>query len=166
MSDPIKTAKFDPDNLDTDTSRFISQSASNTQLVEIPEQKTLQSHQGPNREYVFARFEMETWNPDSLHWEAPTNATFYNTGRVYIFARRCANHRRHGVFNQGRTYNWRIDYQYLDENKVEIQASGLHLITLAFNKARNNADNEKQDDFLKNNLTKIKWVSLTRRIWR
>lgn len=116
--------------------------------------------------FALVNFDLPIWNSSNLHWEAPSNMTFYSDGRVYLYLRRIANHRRHGPFNQGRTYHWSTDYQSLDRNKAVIEPSTLRLAILAFKKARNHADAEKMDAFLKANWRDIGYVQVTRRIHR
>ncbi len=152
--------------LDTPEFQYISSSADSSIRVEMPPKALSETQEKSDEGFVLVNFDFPTWNPDSLHWEAPSNMTFYSDGRVYLYAKRIANHRRHRPFNQGRTYTWLADYQYHDQNGTVMNSSSLILATLRFNQTKYDADAEKTDDFLRNNWLRIHSVTVTRRIRR
>lgn len=163
---PKDELEFRAEMLDTPELQYMSSSADGSVRVELPPKELFEAQAASEERFVLVNFDFPTWNPDSLHWEAPSNMTFYSDGRVYLYAKRIANHRRHGPFNQGRTYTWRADYQYHDQNGTVMQSSSLKLATLRFNQTKDDADAEKTDDFLRDNWRRIHSVTVTRRIHR
>jgi hypothetical protein len=120
----------------------------------------------PDLHFVLASFNFNTWNPNNLHWEAPSSMVFEINGRVYLYAARIANHRRHGPFGHGRPYNWGVSYRFLDGDQAELYWGWLGLGIRGYNQTRNDASAAKVDDFLKNDWRKIRWIAVTRHINR
>lgn len=152
--------------LDTDAAKLLMSSADTTIESEIYPPQIIDAQRGRGSDFAVVTFQFGTWNPDHLHWESPSNAIFYASGRIYLYAKRIAHHRRPGFLRLDTTYRWQINYQYLNSEGIEIQASTLNLATLKFNKTKDDADSEKVDGFLRDNLDDITSVRVTRRIVR
>lgn len=92
----------------------------------------------------FAQFtpQFATWEPNSLHWQAPSNLVVYSDGTWFLFAQHCANFRRlGGSFDTGATYTWFVDAIYYDQPGGVgniIHAINYGLVSLPYKSERDN----------------------------
>lgn len=63
--------------------------------------------------YTVFEFVLADWNPQSLHWNVPSNLLIYNDGTWFLYARHLANMRRTGgIWDTGRHYTFLANVVY------------------------------------------------------
>lgn len=75
-----------------------------------------QSHKGlTTPKYQMFTVSFENWEPDSLHWNVPSNININSDGSWFLYAKRLANMRRTGgIIDSGHTVSFRVDVAYWD----------------------------------------------------
>lgn len=87
-----------------------------------------------------------SWEPNSLHWVAPSNWLIRSDGSWYIYASHVANMRRMpGPFDTGWNYDFGFSVAYQDSNGTVIHAADHHLVSLKYKEERNDVPNNGLD---------------------
>jgi hypothetical protein len=66
--------------------------------------------------YVVFEWKFDSWEPDHMHWVAPSNFIIYNDGTWFFFAQHLANMRRNNDwgFDTGWDWSFEFDTAYFD----------------------------------------------------
>lgn len=124
--------------------------------------------------YQVFNFVFSDWNPDSLHWNQPSNLTFQSDGSWYIYAKHIANMRRlGGVIDSGARYTALANVTFFDgplNAQKQCTGSVVHsqdytLGTLNYKQETWDASNRDTDSTLASVIARVKCASATR-WWR
>jgi hypothetical protein len=87
----------------------------------------MSDNEAGNEVYECFNFELETWEPDHLHWVAPSNIILYSNGNLSASAAHLANMLRlGGIFDTGGLYHALFDLS------LKESADSPPLITLSY----------------------------------
>ena len=91
-------------------------------VIEIDANRTKVTEAALKSEIFDVKF--DTWEPNSLHWVAPSNMIIYSDGSWFIYAIHIANMRRTGgLFDVGQYRTWLVNVQYLNAQDSVVHAS-------------------------------------------
>lgn len=119
---------------------------------------------GANRYQIF-NLQFESWEPDHLHWVAPSNIIIYDNGDWFIFVSHLANMRRTGgVLDTGNYQSWCINVAYLDKNKSVLHSKDYPVCGLDYKQSRDNLGVSGNDPGVPSILTNLQSGLFTRRV--
>lgn len=98
---------------------------------------------------VFLEFQFETWQPDSLHWVAPSNLLIYTDGSWYFYASHIANMRRTlPILDGGARWTWKVHLDFKNSSESIIYSTDYVLRTLNYKEEENHAQIYGYDNYL------------------
>lgn len=97
---------------------------------------------------VFA-WEFETWQPENLHWDAPSSLNISDNGDWYAFASRLENQRRSGgFFDTGHNFDYNITVTFYPEvncGGASLYGFTIHLDALDYKDVHTNVSRRGND---------------------
>lgn len=88
----------------------------------------------------------DDWQPDSLHWNAPSNMEIYSNGTWFIYAAHVANMRRaSSLFDQGWYYNFGVTVTFYSRSNSVLHLTECPLIGLNYKEEKWNVSASGHD---------------------
>ena len=95
-----------------------------------------------NFKYALFTAQLKSWEPNSLHWAAPSNFIMYSDGTWFLYAQHCANFRRlGGLVDSGASYSWYLNMTYFNQSGGVgdiVHARDYLLTTLSYKQEKDN----------------------------
>ena len=116
-------------------------------------------------------FDFSNWNPNSLHWNPPSNLLINSDGSWYMYAKHIANMRRTGgIFDTGRRYTFLANVSYFsgwDTTNERCVGTVLHskdyvLISLDYKQERWDVSARGTDNRIPEIRSRVQCASVTR----
>jgi hypothetical protein len=89
--------------------------------------------------YIVFEWDFASWEPDHVHWVAPSNFILYNDGGWFFYARHLAAMRRNNeFFDIGWAYNFDFDVTFKNASGTVIHANSYKFADLNYKSERDN----------------------------
>lgn len=106
--------------------------------------------------YKIYDIQFETWEPNSLHWVAPSNLIIYSDGTWFLYAQRISNQRRTGgSFDTGNYRTWLVSVEFLNNTGSIVHAGEYILGGLNYKSSDDNISSKGQDNRFAEVLSQI-----------
>lgn len=122
------------------------------------------------RELASASYKMwdvqfPTWEPNSLHWVAPSNIIIYSDGNWFLYAQSISNQRRTGGFlDTGDDRTWLVATEFLNAQGSVVHAQEYVLRSLGYKHSEDNVKSSGNDSRLAAVVAQIVAANFTRTI--
>jgi len=95
-----------------------------------------------------------SFNPDHLHFEAPTHISFYDNGDISLYTKHIAHFRRSDLFTE-KSFN--ISYQFIDRHGNAVQSNEWSLDRCTYGTEKDNVRRDVNDPWLAEHHSEIDW---------
>ncbi|CAK7083482.1 MAG: hypothetical protein CITR_04085 [Citrobacter freundii] len=135
-----------------------------SESVELNKDSNKVTLPGTSRFQIF-NLQFKSWEPDHLHWVAPSNIIIYDNGDWFIFISHLANMRRTGgPLDTGNYQSWCVNVSYLDKNKSVLHSKDYPVCGLQYKQYKDNLGVSGNDPSVPGILSNLNSGLFTRRV--